>query len=129
MFVGWFGFYGISNLGGYLMPNPFYTNKLFYFKQFSLAWVHSLIVKTFLFQAIQSIQTVIIPTIQFSMSIVFVQKKVKCQNSFQTIQFSVRTVSVSKTVLFQTIQFSISMQYKYCLLFTRIKMSKQFYFR
>ena len=44
--VGWlFGFYGISTVEGYLMPNPFYTNKQFYFKQFSLAWVHSLIVK------------------------------------------------------------------------------------
>ena len=31
---------------------------------------------------------------------------------FQTIQFSISTVSVSKTVLFQTIQFSISIQFK-----------------
>ena len=30
------GFYGISTLVGYLMPNPFYTNKEFYFKQFGL---------------------------------------------------------------------------------------------
>ena len=36
-----FGFYGISTLVGYLMPNPFYANKQFYFKQFSLASVHS----------------------------------------------------------------------------------------
>ena len=44
--VGWLvGFYGISNFVGHLMPNPFYTNKQFYFKQFSLAWVHNLIVK------------------------------------------------------------------------------------
>ena len=27
------------------MPNPFYTYKQFYFKQFILAWVHSLDVK------------------------------------------------------------------------------------
>ena len=31
-----FGFYGISTFVGYLMPNPFYTNNQFYFKQFSL---------------------------------------------------------------------------------------------
>ena len=30
-------FYGISIIVGYLMPNPFYTYKLFYIKQFSLA--------------------------------------------------------------------------------------------
>ena len=42
---GWLvvGFYGISN-SGYLTPNPFLC-KQFYFKQFSLAWVYSLIVK------------------------------------------------------------------------------------
>ena len=31
----------------------------------------------------------------------------------QTIQFSLSTVSMSKTVLYQTIQFSISTQFKY----------------
>ena len=51
-FVCLFGFYGISNFVGYLMPNPF-LYKQFYFKQFSLASVHSLNVKTVLFQAIQ----------------------------------------------------------------------------
>ena len=30
-------FYGISTIVGYLIPNPFYTFKQFYFKQFSLA--------------------------------------------------------------------------------------------
>ena len=30
-------FYGISTIIGYLMPNPFYTIKQFYFKQFDLA--------------------------------------------------------------------------------------------
>ena len=29
-------FYGISTFVGNLMPNPFYANKQFYFKQFSL---------------------------------------------------------------------------------------------
>ena len=38
-------FYGTSTFVGYLMPNPLYTNKLFYFKQFSLALVHSWILK------------------------------------------------------------------------------------
>ena len=43
--IGWlFGFYGISTFGGYLTPNPFLYSQ-FYFKQLSLAWVHSLIVK------------------------------------------------------------------------------------
>ena len=32
-----FGFYGISTFADYLMPNPFHTNKHFYFKQFCVA--------------------------------------------------------------------------------------------
>ena len=40
-----------------------------YIKQFNLAWVHSIIVKSILFQAIQFSQTVLIQTIQFSLSI------------------------------------------------------------
>ena len=67
--VGWV--YGISTFVGYLMPNQFYTNSQFYFKQFSLVWVHSLIWKIFLFQAIQFSQTILIQTIQFSKSIDF----------------------------------------------------------
>ena len=56
--VGWLlGFYGISTFVGYLTPNPFYANCQFYFKQFSLAGVHSLIVNIFLFQVIQFSQT------------------------------------------------------------------------
>ena len=35
------------------MPIHFYANSQLYFKQFSLAWVHSLIVKTVLIQLIQ----------------------------------------------------------------------------
>ena len=50
----------------------FYTNNQFYFKQLSLAYVHSLLIKTFLFQAIQFIQTVLIQPIQFSISIDFI---------------------------------------------------------
>ena len=54
--VGWFvGFNGISTFVRYLMPNLFYTDN-FISNNFSLAWVHSLIIKkTFLFQAIQFI--------------------------------------------------------------------------
>ena len=37
VFICLFGFYGITTFVGYLMPNDFYTNKQFYFKQFSLA--------------------------------------------------------------------------------------------
>ena len=34
----WFvGFYGISTFVGYLMPNPFFVNNLFYLKQLTLA--------------------------------------------------------------------------------------------
>ena len=50
---GWLvGFYGISTVVGYLMPNRFYTINYFYFKQFSLD-KSSLTVKTVPFQTIQ----------------------------------------------------------------------------
>ena len=42
--------------------------KQVYFKQFSLEYVNSLIVKTFLFQAFQLSQTIPIPAIQFWIS-------------------------------------------------------------
>ena len=45
MIVCLFVFYGISTFVGYLTPNPFYANNQLYFKQISLAWVYSLIVK------------------------------------------------------------------------------------
>ena len=49
IYEGWlvvfFCFFSISTLVSYLLPNPFYTNNQFYFKQFSLPKVHSLIVK------------------------------------------------------------------------------------
>ena len=47
-------------------------------KKFNLAWVHSLIVKAFLFQSIQFSQTVLIQLIQFNIIIDFVYA-VKCQ--------------------------------------------------
>ncbi len=72
--------------------------------------------KTFLFQAIQFIQTVLIQPIQFSICIVFVytqlnikifllKKKINKIKKF-LFQFSVSTVSISNTILFETIQFS-----------------------
>ena len=74
--------------------------------------MHSLIVKTFLFQAIQFSQTVLLQTIQLSMRIVFVYTQLNVKTIlFQTIQFSVRTVSMLKTVSFQTIQFRISTKF------------------
>ena len=68
--------------------------------------------KTFLFQATQFSQTVLIEIIQFSISIGFVYTQSNVKTIlFQTIQFSVSTVSLSKTVLLQTIQFCISTQF------------------
>ena len=44
--VGWLvGFKDIPTFVGYLMPNQFYANSQFFFKQFSLTLVYSLIVK------------------------------------------------------------------------------------
>ena len=62
-----------------------------------------------------------IQTIQFSISIdlVYTQLNVKTV-IYQTIQFSVITVSMSKTVPFQTIQFNIS---------TQFNCQKYFYFK
>ena len=67
--VGWlFGFYGMSTFAGYSTLNPFLCNNHFYFKQFSLASLHCLIIKKILFLAIQFIQAVLIQLIQFSIS-------------------------------------------------------------
>ena len=62
--------------------------------------------KTFLFQAIQFIPTVLIQVIQFSINIDFVYTQLNVKAVlYQTIQFIVSTVSMSKTALFQIIQF------------------------
>ena len=81
--------------------------------------------KTILFQAIQFNQRVIIQTIQFSISIVFIYTQLKVKTVlFQTIQFSIQrkfhfkqfsfalihSLNV-KTVLFQAVQFITSMQF------------------
>ena len=55
------------------------------------------------FQGSQFSQKVLIQTIHFSISIVFVNTQISKQFYFKKIQFSVSTVSMSKTVLFQTI--------------------------
>ena len=104
-------FYGISTFVSYLTPNPFPVNNQLYFKQFSLSWVYSFS-KIFLFQTIQVIQTVLIQLIQFSESTDFVYTVNVTTFIYITIQFSLSTVSVSKTVQFQTIQLSISSQFK-----------------
>ena len=57
---------------------------------------------------------VLIQTIQFCISIVFVNTHLDVKTVlFQTIPFNLSTVSMSKTVPFQTIQFYISTQLKY----------------
>ena len=53
--------------------------------------------KTFLFQAIQFIQTVLIQLVQLSIS---------TEVPYKTIRFSVSIFSMLKTFLFQAIQFS-----------------------
>ena len=125
--VGWlFGFYGISTFVGYLMPNLFLCKYLVLFQtiQFSISTVS--LSKTFQFQAIRFIQTVLILVIQFSIStdVVYTQLNFKTV-LYQTIQFSVSTLSMSKAVPFQTIQFSISTQYKckYSLIVKNISIS------
>ena len=46
--VGWLVglIYGLSTFVGYLTQIHFYVNDQFYFKQFTLAWVHISIVKS-----------------------------------------------------------------------------------
>ena len=68
------------------MPNPFLYE----------------LYEIFLFQAIQFSQIVLIQTILFSISIDFVYTQLNVKTVlFQTIQFSVSTVSMSKTVSFK----------------------------
>ena len=77
--------------------------------------------KTFLFQVIQLVKQFLSQTIQFSISIDFCLHTDVRTVLFQTIEFSVSTVSMSKnhsisnnsvyhtkTIPFQTIQFSVS---------------------
>ena len=114
--VGWLGFMAYQPLSIILRQNHFYANSRLYFKQFSLAWVHSLIVKTVLIQTIQfsistdfvypqlNVKTVLYQTIQFSISTQF-----ECKYSLIVKNISTQAIQFSQTVLIQTIQFSISM--------------------
>ena len=86
--------------------NFFYTNNQFYFKQFILAWVHTLS-KTFLFQATQFSQTVLIQTIQFSMSIDFVYTQlISKQFYFKQLSFALVQFQCLKQFHFK--QFSLT---------------------
>ncbi len=69
--------------------------------------------KTFLFQAIQFSQAVLIQLIHFSISTDFIYTQLNVKTVLhQTIQFSLSTVSMSKTVDLQTIQFGIITLFK-----------------
>ena len=66
-------------------------------------------------------QTVLIQPIQFSIRIDFVYTQLNVKTVLvQKIQFTISTVSMSKTVQFQTIQLSIS---------TQFNSQKHFYFK
>ena len=74
----------------------FFTNKQFYFKtiQFSISTQFNC-QKHFCFQVIQLSQIVLIKTIQFSISIIFVHTQLNVKTVlFQIIQFIVSTVSM-----------------------------------
>ena len=82
---GWFvGFYGISTFVGYLFKIHFYVNNLFFLKQFISTQFNGQ--KHFYFKLFKQL--------------------------YVTIWLSVNTVLMSKTVLFQIIQLSISTQFK-----------------
>ena len=91
-----FVLYGISTFVGYSMPNPFYTNKQFYFKQFSLEYVHSLIIKD----------------ISISNYSVYSNSFISSNSVSYKYTFAYTHLNV-KIVLFQAIQFSMSTQISY----------------
>ena len=104
--VCWLGFMTYQPLSVISILIHFYTNNQFYFKQFSLAWMHSLIVNNY-FRQFSSVK-VLVQTIQFSLSTDFVYAQLNVKTVlYHTNQFSVSKVSILKVVLFQTIQFSI----------------------
>ena len=72
----WFvGFYGISTFVGYLTPNPFYVNNLFYLKQFSLAQSNGQ--KHFYFRLFKQLYV----TIQLSVNTVLMSKNSSISNN------------------------------------------------
>ena len=90
------------------------------FRLFSLAWVHSLIVKNI------SISSYSVYSIQFSISTDFVYTQLNVKTIlYWTNQFRVSKVSMSETVPLQNIQFSISTQFKckYSLIVKSISIS------
>ena len=92
----------------------FFTNIQLCFKQWSSAWIYSLLSKKLLFQVIQLFQTILIQAIHFSKSIDFVYTQLNVKKLLsQTIQFSVSTLSMSRTVPLQTVQFRMRTQFKY----------------
>ena len=91
-------FYDISNIEGYLMPNPFYTYRQFYFKQVSLTSVHCLNVKT------SSISSYLVKVKWF-------QVLLRITSNLNEYQSFIYTQLNVKTVLFQAIQLSISTQF------------------
>ena len=100
-------FCDVLSFVGYSMPYPVLYKWIVLFQtiQFSIS-------TQFNSQAIQFGQAVLIQTIQFSIGIVFVYALLNVkQVPFQTIKLSVNTVSMWKTVLFQTFQLSIIMQF------------------
>ena len=117
--VGWLVFIAYQPLQVIQWQIHLYTNSQFYFKQFSLASVHSLIVKNI------SISNYSVYSNSFnSANFVYTLLNVKIV-LYIKIQFSVSTVLMSKTVPFQTIQFSISTKFKckYSLIVKNISIS------
>ena len=101
----------VVSLAGRFMPNNFNKNNHFYSNQFSLAWVHGIIVKN-----------ISISTNSIKYKYRFCLHTVKCQNFyFKKIQFNISTVSMSKTIPFQAIHFSMNMQPFYFKLFSFVK--------
>ena len=90
------------------MPNPFLHKwtVLFQTVQFSISTQFNC--QKHSFQAIQFSQTVLLQTILFSIHLVFCLHTVKCQNS----SILNNSFEHTKTVPFQTIQFSTSIQFK-----------------
>ena len=98
MWFGLVGFYGISTIVGYLMPNPLYTYISNIYDLVWFGWVlwHINHCKLFYIKPIFMHKTVLFQAIQVSISTVFV-----C------------TQLIVKTVLLKINQFNISTQLKY----------------
>ena len=91
-----FGYHGISAFMCYPMPNPFYTNKQFYFKRFHLAYIHTLIHKNISISSYSVYPNSSISNNSVNYEYSFCLHSVKSQNSsiFFKNQFSESTVSM-----------------------------------